>query len=38
MRKLNPIYVDNIIDKDLKCPIAINEEHLRSIIKVKPRY
>lgn len=33
MRKLKPIYVDNIVDKDLKCPIAINEEHLKDIIK-----
>lgn len=32
MKKLRPIYVENIIHKDLKCPIAINEKHLKDII------
>ncbi|MGL5615269.1 MAG: aminotransferase class I/II-fold pyridoxal phosphate-dependent enzyme [Sarcina sp.] len=33
LRKLTPIYVENIIDDNLKCPITINEKHLNELLE-----
>ena len=35
MRKLNPIYLNNIINEDLNIPIALDIENLKKIIKDK---